>query len=167
MQLLVEVVGALAAGLLVWVLARSLALRGRPAAATVVVVAIVAGALLSAPRVRTAIAEFTVQRHANEAVTTDSRRVATGEYIEANVGFFEWTAERIAPGEEFQLICPSGVVNQWASYLLEPRLEVLEASPGDWVIFYESSPDVYESPEFEEVQVYEPGFALGRKAQDG
>jgi hypothetical protein len=166
MQLLVQVLGAFAAGLLVWVLARSLGLRGRQAAATVAVVAIVAGALLAAPGIRNAIAGFTEQRHGNEVFSDEEKRVVAGSFIEPNEEFINWTAERIGPEEEFQLIVPESgqgeQLTQWMSYRLEPRVEVLDAPAGGWVVFYGVSPAVYDRPAFEELQVYEPGFAIAR-----
>ena len=166
MQLLVQVLGAFAAGLLIWVLARNLGLRGRPAAATVAVVAIVAGALLSAPNLRNAIAGFTEARHASETLSAEQKRVVAGAVIEPNEEFIAWTGERMASEEDFQLVTspsPQGELEtQWVSYRLEPRVEVSSPAPGDWVVFYGVAPARYAGPAFGEVEVYEPGYAIAR-----
>jgi hypothetical protein len=164
-QLLVQVAGAFAAGLLVWMVGRSVGLRGRPAAAAVAVVAMVAGALLSAPAMRNAIVSLTDQRHADEMLTDDQKRIAAGALLEPNEGFLAWTQERIAPGEDFLLITPlspRGELNvQWATYRLEPRVQVAAATPGDWVVFYDVAASRYGAA-FSEVEIYEPGFAIAR-----
>jgi hypothetical protein len=166
MQLLVQVVGALAAGLLVWALARSGGLRGRPAAATVAVLAVVAGALISAPNLRNAIAGFAEQRHANEALSAEQKRVQAGAILEPNEGFLAWTKERIAPTEDFQLVTESSLqsqlASQWVLYQLEPRVGVVKGVPGDWFVFYDVPPASYEAPEFGDLQVYEPRYAIAR-----
>jgi len=167
MQLLVQVLGAIAAGLLVWVLARSVGMSGRPAAATVAVVAIVAGALISVPNLRDAIASFAQQRHANETLSGEQKRVLAGSFIEPNQGFLDWAKERIAPGEEFQLIltpsAQSEQLAQWSSYELEPRVGVESVDPGGWVVFYGVPPSTYgPGSGYGEAKVYEPGFAIAR-----
>jgi hypothetical protein len=168
MQLLVQVVGALAAGLLIWALARSSGLRGRRAVGTIAVIAIVAGALLGPPNLRSAIVNFVHQRDYDESLTDAEAKELPGGAIEADTGFLDWAAERIGPGEQFQLVVGhegrNPLLSQWALFRLEPREGITIAAPGGWVVLYDVVPSRYKRPIYEEVQVYKPGFAIARAA---
>jgi hypothetical protein len=171
MQLLVQVVGAVAAGLLVWALARSGGLRGRRAVGTVAVIAIVAAALLAPPNLRSAISHFTQQRDFNDSLSTEEKLLQPGAAIESNAGFFTWTKERISPGEDFQIvvghIAKNPLLFQWAYFELEPRVAVEPASYGGWVVLYDVDPARYENSHYRDVEIYEPGYAIARSNVGG
>jgi hypothetical protein len=166
MLLASQVAGALAAGLIVVILARSCGLSARRAIATVAVISISVAALLSVPNLRTAVAAFVHQREENSALTAAQKSLQAGTLAEVDVDFLGWARERLPPEESFQLIvghpARTALVPQWALFQLMPNLAVAAAEPGDWVVFYDVAPARYSTPGYYDLEVYAPGFAIAR-----
>jgi hypothetical protein len=168
MLLLVQFIGALVAGVFVWVLARNGGLRGWRAVATVAVLAVIAAALLAPPNLRSAITKYHQQRAYDDSISATEAKELPGTAIEANTAFLDWAAEHIPADEQFQLIvgheARNPLLSQWAYFRLEPREGITTAAPGGWVVLYDVVPSRYEKPSFKEVDVYKPGFAIARAA---
>lgn len=171
MQLVFQVAGALAAGLVILALARTCGLSGSRATGSVAVVSIVVAALLGLPNLRDAIAIFREQHEVDVTLNPLDRRLGAGVTTQMNVSFLVWAEERIAEDETFSVVTGRSLhqqqARQWSLFQLAPRLSLANRNEADWVVFYEVRPAVYASPTFTQVQVYEPGFAIARPADAG
>ncbi len=168
MQLLFQVLGVMAGGLLVLVLARSYGLAGRRATGTVAVVAITVGALVGLPNLRDAVATFGEQEANAAAMSPEEKRLVAGASTEMNVAFLSWAEERIGSEETFAVVSGPSIHQQqavlWTTFQLAPRLALPNPSEADWTLFYEVEPAAYSTPEFSDVQEFESGYAIARYA---
>lgn len=169
MSLLSQVAGALAAGALIFVLARQAGVRGKQAVGAVALVPIAVAALLAVPSLRDAAASLLDQREVNAGLTVDQAQVQGGVAVGVDVAFVGWAGGHLAEGEDFHLIVGDGdsdvdptAVVQWTLFQLAPHLEAVEPDQADWLIFYNSEPALYRPSELRKLDVNSPGFAVAR-----
>jgi hypothetical protein len=185
-RLLSEVLGALAAGALVFLIARQAGISGPRAYAAVAVVPLAVAAVLVLPLLNADRNELEERHRENAAVLPAEAQVKPGAEAGFAVNFFAWAAERIAEDETFHMEVGrvpdevfvdevgvrQGAILQWGMYQLAPRLAVEQSpqardiEPGeggsaDWLVFYEYEPKRYPGP-LGEVLTYAPGFAIAR-----
>jgi hypothetical protein len=186
--LLTEILGALCAGGLIFVIARQLGAEPRRALAAVVLVVVAVAVVIAAPKFREDINSLRTQHDQYATLTPAEAQVQGGVAQGLNVGFLSWAREQMAEGETFHLeigsepgeeqFGGSGVKQQaafaWSSYELAPHLSVeqsggfqdLEEGEGqgaDWIVFYSTDPKEY-AGKLSEVRTFEPNFAIGKVA---
>lgn len=191
MPLLTEILGALAAGTLVVIIALQLGAERRRAFAAVALVAVVVATVLAAPNLREDINSLRTQHSQYAALSSAEAQVQGGVAQGINVEFLAWAREHMKEGETFhleigtvpgeELFGGSGTKQQaafaWASYQLAPHLSVEQSASihdveegegqnADWIVFYGMDPKEY-SGHLSKVITYAPGFAIGRTARAG
>jgi hypothetical protein len=189
--LLTEILGALAAGALVVVIASQLGAELRRAFGAVALVVVAVAVVLAAPKLREDINSLRTQHDQYAPLSSAEAQVQGGVAQGVNTDFLTWAREHMEEGETFHLeignvpgeeLFEGSGVNQaatfaWASYQLAPYVSVeqssslhdLEAGEGrnaDWLVFYEMSPKEYEG-KLGEVLTYAPKFAIARTADAG
>lgn len=166
MVLASQVAGALAAGLLVLIFARGLGLEWHRSTGMVAVVAVVAAALLAPPALRSAVESFSDQIGANADLTAEEGRALAGGLAQADVPFLQWVEERVGEDESFQLVVGNEnehpLVPQWTFFQLAPRFAVGRPEKADWIVFYDVKRSFYSRPGFHDVEIYQPGYAIGK-----
>lgn len=130
--LLAQILGALAAGALVWSLgARSVA----PAVGAVVVV-------LALPALWHDVKAIGAERGAANAAL-GSREDCVGQ-TGVDVGFARWLQGRIPGAGRYQLVAEQGAtergINMCLSLIMLPRVQVPRAGAGDYVVYYRAPP---------------------------
>ncbi|MBN9623599.1 MAG: hypothetical protein J0H06_11710 [Actinobacteria bacterium] len=174
MLLASQVAGALAAALIVFALARGLGVQRRQATAGIAVVSIVLAAVLSLPGLQNTIKTTLDQRRANAVLSPQERLLLPGVYAEVNDGFVSWVIGKLQPGETFELVLGEGLTpdevsnkSQWILFRL-PTSGVMPPVQPDWVVLYEVPVSQYrDASRYEDVQVFQPGFAIARPAVAG
>jgi hypothetical protein len=175
--LLTEILGALAAGALVVVVARQLFAETRRALAAVALVVVSVAVVLAAPKLREDINALRTQDDQFAGLSSAEAQVQGGIAQGVDVDFLRWAGEHMKEGETFHLeigdapgenpFGGSGVKQQaafgWATYQLAPHLS---AEPSDWIVFYEMDPKEYRG-HLSKVIAYAPKFAIGRTADAG
>jgi hypothetical protein len=189
--LLTEILGALAAGALVVVIALQLGAAPRRAFAAVALVVISVAVVLAPPKLREDINFLGAQHDLYAGLSSAEAQVQGGVAQGVDVNFLEWVRQHMEEGETFhleignepgeELFEGSGVKQQatfaWATYQLAPHLAVeqaggiQDAAPGegrnaDWIVFYEMSPKEFPEP-LGKVLTYAPKFAIARTAHAG
>lgn len=174
-RLVSELVGALGAGALVFLVVRHLGIETRRAFGAVALVPVSVAVLLAMPALHDAAAELLHQRKVNAPLSDAEAQLAPGAAAGINVAFLGWAKDRMAGEETFHMevgVAPGeavlegvgereGLILQWGLFQLAPHLEV-EASQADWIVFYESDPAEYAGGSLGEVMTYAPGFAIAR-----
>ena len=131
--LLAQILGALAAGGLVW----SLGARGAvPAVGAVAVV-------LALPALWHDVKAIDAERGAaNPALS--SREDCVGQ-TGVDVGFARWLQGRIPGAGRYQLVAEQGAtergINMCLSLIMLPRVQVARAAAGDYVVYYRAPPE--------------------------
>lgn len=183
MQLVCELVGAAAAGVLIFVAIRRAGVDSRRAVVAVALVPLAVAPMLAASGFREGVTSLLDTRQADAQLSSADAAVLPGTELGANVGFLAWAQSQFAEGDTFGLEIggpedngPQGemtmrqvLLQQWISFQLAPHLLVQPAVPGelpdaDWIVFYEVDPASYEAGRLGKVQVYAPGFAIARGA---
>jgi hypothetical protein len=189
--LLTEILGALAAGALVVVIALQLGVEPRRAFATVVLAVVAIAAVLAAPKFREDINALRTQHSQYAALSSAEAQVQGGVAQGVDVEFLGWAREQMKEGETFhleigtvpgeELFGGSGTKQQaafaWASYQLAPHLMVEqsasigdveedEGQKADWIVFYGMEPKEYPG-HLSKVIRYAPEFAIGKTADAG
>jgi hypothetical protein len=187
-RLLSELVGALAAGATVILVARE-AGAGPRAFGAVVAVPIAVGALIALPALEEGKTALFDRRGENVSLTAGEAQIKTGHDAGISVEFFAWVHEHLSADDTFHLeigrvpeeveVAGVGVrqasILQWGLYQLAPNLAVEQSAkardlrPGegrraDWIVFYESDPATYPVPLGREI-TYAPGFAIARSGR--
>jgi hypothetical protein len=185
-RLLSEVVGALGAGALVFVIARQTGISSRRAFGAIALVPVSVAVLLAMPALNDGRAELSNERRENDSLTAEEAQVITGHETGISTEFFSWVGEHLAGDDTFHLevgripdeVFVKGVgvrqaaILQWGLYQLAPNLafeqspKARDLKPGegrhaDWLVFYESSPAKYPGP-LGKVITYAPDFAIAR-----
>ncbi len=191
MRLVSEVLGALGAGALVFVVARQLGASFQGAVCAVALVPVTVAALLGVPALRDGGADLLDQRKDNADLTAAEAQLHAGTELGINVAFLTWVKERFGAEDTFHLeigvisdeVYVAGVgvrqaaILQWSLFQLAPHLAVEQSDkardlrPGegrdaDWIVFYESDPAAYPVP-LAEVMTYAPSFAIARTSGAG
>lgn len=192
MQLLSQVLGALAAGVLVLVVARQAGFEHRRAVGAVALVPIAVAAFLAAPAVRDGVHEFRERHRVNAPLTAEQAEQQPGVAVGVDVAFLDWAEERLPDGDTFHLVIGSApdeafvagvgtrqaTILQWSLFQLAPHLAIEQSDkardlrPGegrdaDWIVLYEYDPADYRGVPLGEVVSYAPGFAIGRVEHAG
>jgi hypothetical protein len=177
--LLTEILGALVAGALIFVVARELGAEHRRALAAVSLVAISVAAVLAVPNLRDDVSALLHQRKEFVGLSKADAQVEQGNRYGINTGFLSWVDEHLGEDETFDLEIGTmpgeetfegggilqGTIFAWATYQLGPHL-LVEGPDADWVVFYSKDPKEYPA-ELGEVLTYEPNFAMARTAGAG
>jgi hypothetical protein len=175
-RLVSELVGALGAGALVFLLIRQAGLGTRRAFAAVAIVPVVIAGLLAAPALRESTADLLNQREVNAPLTDEQAQLQPGAAAGMNVAFLAWVHAHFFPDDTFQMVVGSapgetllegagvreGLILQWSLFQLAPNLAV-EEDP-DWIVFYESSPEDDPAVKPGDVITYAPNFAIARSS---
>jgi hypothetical protein len=185
--LLSEIVGALCAGALIFVVARQLGLASPRAFGAVALVAVAVATVLAVPTLRDDISELLHQRKEFVGLSKAEANVKQGDLYGLNTGFLSWVEEQIGEDETFALEIGTvpgeetfegggilqGTIFSWSTFQLTPRLLVDEAvspdgkvvprkgAPADWIVFYQKEPSEY-AGSLGKVIRYEPNFAIAR-----
>lgn len=187
MRLVSEVAGALAAGALVFVIARQAGARPRHALAAMALVPVAVAGALAIPNLRDDAATLLGMRKENAHLTAAEAQLKPGSAIGVNVDFLSWVSSHLSAGDTFHVeigavpdeVFVDGVgvrqaaILQWSVFQLAPHLAV-EQSPkardlrptegrgADWIVFYEGDPGTYRAGPLSDVMTYAPGFAMAR-----
>jgi len=186
--LLTEILGALAAGALVVVVAHQLGAERRRAFAAVALVVVSIAVVIAAPKMREDINALRTQHGQYAALTSAEAQLQGGVAQGVDVNFLAWAREQMKEGETFhleigtepgeELFGGSGTKQQaafaWASYQLAPHLSVEQSASiydveegegrnADWIVFYEMDPKEYPG-HLSKVITYAPNFAIGKTA---
>jgi hypothetical protein len=189
--LLTEIIGALAAGALVVVIARQLGAEPRRAFAAVALVVISVAVVLAAPKFREDINALRTQHSQFASLSPAEAQVQGGVAQGVDVEFLGWAREQMQEGETFhleigtvpgeELFGGSGTKQQaafaWASYQLAPHLSVEQSASigdveegegqnADWIVLYEMDPKEYPG-HLTKVITYAPNFAIGKTTDAG
>lgn len=192
MRLLSQVVGALGAGALVFLIARQLGATVRGALCAVAIVPVAVAGLLAVPTLRDDAVVLLDQRKENAPLTSAEAQLQPGSRLGLNVEFLAWAREQLSEGDTFHLtigefpdetyVAGVGVrqaaILQWSLFQLAPHLAVeqspkardLEPGEGrnaDWLVFYESDPAAYPGGPLGEVVSFAPNFAIARTGVAG
>ena len=168
MTLLVQLAGALAAGLVLIVILRQFA----PVPIAAVVVIPVALALIQGPpNLRQALGGFGDVRKEFRPLSAADAAVRGGAPF-ANVDFLAWAGRRIGPQDRFHLIISERTAQlgaaQWAKYQLAPRLAVERPEEADWIVFYDRGPTPdYPVALFDRPRTFAPRYLLARRRSAG
>lgn len=191
MRLVSEVLGALAAGALVLVIARQFVPTVQGGVGAVVLVPLIVAALVATPALEEAAKTLLDQRRENSPLTAEEARLKPGSSIGMNVAFFAWAQSHFAEDDTFHMeigripdevyVGDVGVrqaaILQWGLFQLAPHLAV-EQSPlardvragegrrADWIVFYEKDPRDYPAG-LTDVITYAPEFAIARSRHAG
>jgi hypothetical protein len=182
-----EVAGALAAGALVFLVARQVGVGVQSALCAVAVVPVAVAALVAVPALRDGARTLLDQRKVNAPLTNAEAQLQPGAALGMNVAFLEWVEQQLAEGDTFHMeigAIPEEVyvggkgarqdaILQWSLFQLAPHLAVEQSDTGrdlkpgeglgaDWLVFYESDPAAYPAGPLGEVITYEPSFAIAR-----
>jgi hypothetical protein len=185
--LLSQVLGALAAGALVYVIARQAGVKAQRAVGAVALVPLAAAALIALPALRDGMDSLLDQRKENAPLSSEQAQYQAGSEFGLAVPFLTWVGERLPEEETFHLeigvipeetyVAGVGVrqaaILQWSLFQLAPRLAVeqspkardLEPGEGhnaDWFVFYESEPEDFPAIRFSDEMTYAPGFGMAR-----
>ena len=192
MRLLSEVVGALFAGGLAFVIARAAGFKPQGALAAVAVVPVVVAGLLAVPALRDGVQSLRDQHRENAPLSAEAAQLKPGADIGMNVAFFAWVNEQLPAGATFHIesgqipeevfVDSVGVrqaaILQWGLFQLAPHLAVEQSpkardvKPGEgreaeWFVFYEYDPADYPGGQFEDVRTFAPGFSIARNTLAG
>lgn len=187
MRLSSEVLGALFAGALVFLVARQAGLKPRGAVCAVAIVPIAVAALLALPALRDGVQSFRDSHRDNAPLSAEEAQLKPGSSIGMDVAFLSWVDEQLPEGDTFHLQIgeiPEEVfvddvglrqaaILQWSLFQLAPHLAVeqspkahdLEPGEGreaDWFVFYEVDPAGYSAVPLGEPITYAPNFAIAR-----
>ncbi|HEU5142123.1 MAG TPA: hypothetical protein VFU04_03085 [Solirubrobacterales bacterium] len=187
MRLLSEVLGALGAGVLVFLVVRQLGFEGRRALVAVALVPLAVAGLLAVPALRSGTAELLDEREENASLTAGEAQVWPGKKIGLAVEFLGWVEERLPEGDTFHLVigrAPDEVfvggvgvrqaaILQWGLFQLAPHLAVEQSpkardlQPGegrnaDWIVFYDAESADHAAVSPAEVLTHAPRFAMAR-----
>jgi hypothetical protein len=167
--LLLQVLGAVAAGVVVSILIS----RRRHATGVHAAVALLATAVafvLIWPNGWSEGRDLVDKRGDDGRLSAGEAAVAGGSVLHVNTGFVEWVREQLRPGETFHLFLPGpkdpagdGVIQQWTTYRLLPNLAVDSPEQADVLVFYNEPPARYDRGAFEPARGYGPGFGLARR----
>jgi hypothetical protein len=190
--LLTEILGALVAGALIFIVARELGAEHRRAFGAVSLVAISVAAVLAIPNLRDDVSALLHQRKEFVGLSKAEANVKQGDLYGLNTGFLSWAEERIGEDETFALEIGTvpgeetlegggilqGTIFSWSTFQFTPRLLVQESvgpdgevvtqegPPADWIVFYQKEPSEYAGT-LGKVISYEPNFAIARPGHAG
>lgn len=187
MRLLSEVLGALGAGALVFLVARQLGFGRHRALAAVALVPLAVTGLLALTALRGGTGKLLDEREENAPLTAGEAQVWPGKKLGLAVEFFGWVEERLPEGDTFHLVIGRGpdevfvggvglrqaAILQWGLFQLAPHLAVEQSpkardvEPGegrnaDWLVFYDAEPADHVAVSPGEVMTHAPGFAMAR-----
>lgn len=176
MALLLQVLGVLAGGLAIGVLARGSGIGApsdsRRVVGGVAIVAAVAGALLFWGNVWSIGDAFNRERANQPARSAFEAGTWPGVVGGANVGFLYWAGNQMGPDDTFALVPARArkdtFVNQWSTFQLTPHRLVSERE-ADWLVFYDAQPRrvAYDRGQYGPPKVFFTGFAVARRNDAG
>jgi hypothetical protein len=175
MDLLLQVVGVLAAGLVVSALLRDGSRRPRLDRKAVAIAVAGIGMLLFAGHVIGHLRSFYDERKALAGVTRFEAETAPGADNGQNIAFLKWANQQMAPGDTFA-VYPTDlrqrvdkfIPYQWSTFQLTPHRSVAPAD-ADWLVFYGADPaaESYDRASFPQPTTFSPGYALARRIDAG
>jgi hypothetical protein len=167
-----QVLGVLAAGLLIAVIARGRLPAARQYAISVAITTAIAASLLFWGHVWSAGKAFNAERKDLADVSSFDSSTSPGANGGVNVQFLAWAKRQMRAGDSFALV-PSAArrdpfTYQWSTYQLTPHRQV-SAADADWLVFYGAPPGAvaFDTSRFGKPRSYETDFAVARRQHAG